>query len=194
MRIISKDKLFFNYLYDKKTTNNDQEKRIPLLKTDENKALDHDENRELRSREEKRYKDSVINNLKKISFKVPCFDQPIKIESNKKLIKLPTLRQKYEDQLNSTQRSEMLKTSIYTNLLPPKERSISSFNFTNYKNKSIEIANPILRKNLETINYFGPHYSHCPPCRERNIVFYQSMTHIDSMRLIDYLKQVRVKK
>jgi hypothetical protein len=194
MKIISKDKLFFNYLYDKKSINNDQEKRATFTKIDENKLQDYDENRELRSREEKRYKDSVINNLKKISFKVPCTDQLIRQESNKKIIKLPTLRQQYEDQLYSTQRNSMLKTSIYTSLLPKKDRLYNNFKFTNYKTNSIEITNPLLKKNLETINYFGPNYSHCPSCRDRNIVFYQSMTQTDSLRLIDYLKQVRVKK
>ncbi len=89
MKIISKDKLFFNYLYDKKNYNNDQEKRIVIQKSEENKISDYDENRELRSREEKRYKDSVINNMKKISFKVPCKDQPVKFENGKRLSKLP---------------------------------------------------------------------------------------------------------
>jgi hypothetical protein len=112
----------------------------------------------------------------------------------------------------------MLKTSIYNNLIPPKTfyetinackilfLKLASTSCHNKLNKSQEefgqflnithdkevvITNPVVKKNLEMIKYYGPMYSHCPSCRNRTLSFYETMHPNESLRLIDYIKTVK---
>lgn len=106
----------------------------------------------------------------------------------------------------------MFKTSIYSNLLPSKdpERAKSSkpkvkveekktdfgpflnFDYEAF-NKKIEITNPVVKKQLESINYFGPFYSHCPSCKNRNLEFYQNMESNQCIQLLKCIKKQRGK-
>jgi hypothetical protein len=71
---------------------------------------------------------------------------------------------------------------------------------TNYLNVSHEefvklkpIYNPKIKEKLETINNYGPHYSHCPPCRNKNTDFYNKMETNQCLKLLNYLHSVRKK-
>ena len=56
-------------------------------------------------------------------------------------------------------------------------------------NKKIEIKNPEVKKVLEDINYYGPHFSHCPSCKNKNLEFYQTMEPNQCLTLLNFLKK-----
>jgi hypothetical protein len=61
---------------------------------------------------------------------------------------------------------------------------------TNYQ-KEIVIENPAIKRSLEDINYYGPYFSHCPICRNRNLDFYQTMEPHQCLKLLNYIKKKR---
>lgn len=63
----------------------------------------------------------------------------------------------------------------------------------NKYSKKIEIKNPEIKRSLEDINYYGPHFSHCPICRFKNLEFYQNMEPHQCMKLLNYIKSKRSK-
>ena len=90
--------------------------------------------------------------------------------------------------------------SIYNNMIPPKISSKSSKNiikqnnsYNNKNNQKLEIEDPEIKRKLETINYYGPYYSYCPPCKRRNIDFYNNYEKSYCLRLLQYMKKVRGK-
>ena len=46
-------------------------------------------------------------------------------------------------------------------------------------------------KHLESINFFGPYYSYCPPCGNRNIDFYQNMDKKKLIQIVQQIKKIR---
>ena len=72
---------------------------------------------------------------------------------------------------------------------------INPFLGTDYKNfiKKIEINNPIVNKNLESINYYGPYFSHCPPCYNRNLNYYKNLEINQCLEIIHHIKKNRMK-
>ena len=59
--------------------------------------------------------------------------------------------------------------------------------------KRVEIANPLIIKNLESINYYGPYFSHCPPCNNRNLDFYKNLEINQCLGIIHHIKKMRMK-
>lgn len=110
------------------------------------------------------------------------------------------------------EKQEMFKTSIFTKLIPPKTRALSSrpaidkrkeeaktkygpflnFDYEAF-NKKIEVTNPLVRKHLESINFFGPYYSYCPPCRNRNMEFYKKLEPNQCIEIIKCIKRSKGK-
>ena len=112
-------------------------------------------------------------------------------------------------------RQEAFRQSIYTNLIEPKFRAKSSKfikkKFTQPKPeekmtygpflnsnsdlfyKKVIINDPIIKKYLESINYFGPYYSYCPPCNNRNLEFYKNLEQNDCINLIKFIKKAKGK-
>ena len=117
--------------------------------------------------------------------------------------------------LKKKDRIDAFRQSIYNKIIPPNVRAQSSkvrstskkklekfeeskfgpFLNSNSEafNKRIEINDPIIKKYLESINYFGPYFSYCPPCRNRNMEFYNKMNHNEAIKLMQYLKKVKGK-
>lgn len=110
------------------------------------------------------------------------------------------------------EKQEMFKTSIFTKLIPPKSRSLSSRPVVDKKkeeaktkygpflnfdyeafNKKIEVTNPLVKKQLESINFFGPYYSYCPPCRNRNMEFYKNLEPAQCIEIIKCIKRSKGK-
>ena len=118
--------------------------------------------------------------------------------------------------LKPYQKQEMFKQAIYNKLIPSKQKSFSSRNIqitkkheeektsTKYGpflnsdneifNRKIEITNPLVKKHLESINYFGPYYSYCPPCRNRNMEFYKNLEPNQCIEIIKCIKKERKRK
>jgi hypothetical protein len=141
------------------------------------------------------------------------------------------------ENLNSTQKSEMFKSSIYSLLIPTRNNMINTmknsnvnnssihentsnvrnmnhtdgmvlnrtkkqnqeygpylnFNYDEF-NKKIEIKNPEVKKCLEDINYYGPYFSHCPSCKNKNLDFYQTLETHQCLKLLNFIKKTRTKK
>ena len=50
------------------------------------------------------------------------------------------------------------------------------------------IDDPNLKRGLEDVNYFGPYFSHCPMCRNKNLDFYKNMEPDQCMKLLNFIK------
>jgi len=59
--------------------------------------------------------------------------------------------------------------------------------------KRIKINNPLIERNLENINFYGPFYSYCPPCLNRNLEFYNNLEHNQCLQLIHYIRKIKKK-
>lgn len=59
--------------------------------------------------------------------------------------------------------------------------------------QKVKINNPVILKNLENINFYGPFYSYCPPCLNRNLDFYNNLEAKQCLELIHYLRKIRKK-
>lgn len=114
---------------------------------------------------------------------------------------------------SGSKKSKVFRSTIYSNLIPDKGNPFKMMgNETTKANKSgtiftspylngsseeffqnIEVINPTIDKKLKDIQYYGPFYSHCPPCRNRNINFYNTMEFNQCVKLLGYLKQIRKK-
>ena len=118
-------------------------------------------------------------------------------------------------------RQRAFRQNIFNNLIPPKnvkindlinQKSNSMNNINSYKNiksmnrttsflnsdsesfyKKCKINNPVIQRNLENINFYGPYYSYCPPCLNRNLEFYNDLEPNQCLKLIHYIKKIRKK-
>ena len=118
-------------------------------------------------------------------------------------------------------RQRAFRQNIFNNLIPPKnvkindlinQKSNSMNNINSYKNiksmnrttsflnsdsesfyKKCKINNPVIQRNLENINFYGPYYSYCPPCLNRNLEFYNNLEPNQCLKLIHYIKKIRKK-
>ena len=59
--------------------------------------------------------------------------------------------------------------------------------------KNIIITNPKIKRDLELINYYGPRYTHCKICNNRNLEFYQNSEPNQTLKLLNYLKKIKLK-
>ena len=59
--------------------------------------------------------------------------------------------------------------------------------------KKTKINNAIINKNLESINYYGPYFSHCPPCYNRNMNYYKNLEINQCIYIIHHIKKNRKK-
>ena len=57
--------------------------------------------------------------------------------------------------------------------------------------KKNETRNKIIEDNVKTINYYGPHFSFCPSCKDKNIEFYNNMEPNQCLELINHIKNMR---
>ena len=117
------------------------------------------------------------------------------------------------DKMKLELRQEAYRQNIYTNLVPftsrtqsskikkNKKRKIKKIEESKYGpflnsnieifDKKVEINNPILKKYLESIHYFGPYYSFCPPHKSRNLEFYKNLDIKKANEIIQYIKKAK---
>ncbi len=135
-----------------------------------------------------------------------------KKEDNKKLSK--TFSDNFENikKMKKNERQEAFRQNIYNKMIPLNLKIQSLKNKNNKINKKqenkfglylnlnseefdkkIEIKNPIVKKYLESINFYGPYYSYCPPCKNRNMEFYKKMEQEKTIKLIQFIKKARGK-
>ena len=111
--------------------------------------------------------------------------------------------------MKKEKRQQAFRQSIFNNLIPPKKKlhMSKSMIMQNKKNeesdygmflnsnvslfnKKIEINDPVIKKHLDNINFFGPYYSYCPPCRNRNLEFYNKLEQGQCLKIIQYIKKI----
>jgi len=123
------------------------------------------------------------------------------IHTNKKLInkKQKTFRQNIFNNL-----SPSVDNSFYSfnkNLLNKLSKSNKIINIYNEnkngkdisKMNEVNINHPIVKKSIESINYYGPYFSYCPSCRNKNLEYYNKMEPNQCIGLIHFIKKVRNK-
>ena len=59
---------------------------------------------------------------------------------------------------------------------------------------TIEISNKFIRNNLETINYYGPHFSYCSSCKNKNFRFYNELEPKQCLDFIHIIKKMKMNK
>ena len=120
--------------------------------------------------------------------------------------------------LKSNKRQKTFRQNIFTNLLPSKpsinitpkfQGNYTSRNFyqkrlnQELKNKNdlylnsnselfdkkIKVNNPTIMKHLEGINFYGPYFSYCPPCGNKNLEFYKNLEQNQCLQIIQQIKK-----
>ena len=85
-----------------------------------------------------------------------------------------------------------LKTSLKKKNLKPIKPASIFLNHNKEFDKVIEITNPKIKRDLELINYYGPLYTHCKLCNNRNLEFYQNSEPNQTLKLLHYLKRIKL--
>ena len=105
-------------------------------------------------------------------------------------------------------KERVLKSSIYYNLISKHNNDLGKsenkikkmkkiklkplqtenmFLFHNAEfDKVIEITNPKIKRDLELINYYGPLYTHCKFCNNRNLEFYKNSEPNQTLKVLQY--------
>jgi hypothetical protein len=132
------------------------------------------------------------------------------IRHKNKIFALPNLK------LKKSRRQNTFRQNIFTNLLPSNRKYISEsplegnktrsyFSFAKDKknvylnsdndlfNKKIKINDPIMLKYLEGINFYGPYFSYCPPCGNKNLEFYKNLEQKQFLQIIQQIKKSKRK-
>ena len=143
-----------------------------------------------------------------------------KKKKKKKIFNIPPLQNLTDRENNYKQflktrtqndKEKVLKSSIYYNLIAkhntdtekksPKRKKISlkpieTENIYLFHNKEfdkvIKITNPKIKRDLELINYYGPMYTHCKFCNNRNLEFYKNSEPNQTLKLLQYLKKIKL--
>ena len=140
----------------------------------------------------------TYNSIDSIYLKMP---RHTFMHTNKKLInkKQRTFRQNIFNNLSPSR--DTTHYSINKDILNKivKKNKIKNINIenkdkeNNFK-KIYIINNPIIKKNIESINYFGPYYSFCPSCRNKNLEYYNNMEPNQCLDIVHLIKKVRQHK
>ena len=90
------------------------------------------------------------------------------------------------------------KNNIYLHLIPSQQRDKLDIMKKDNKifdnsfiKKQFENKNNNIMKQLESINYYGPYYSYCPPCYNRNVDYYNNL---DDNKLIQIIQQIKKRR
>ena len=116
-----------------------------------------------------------------------------------------------------TKKQKTFRQNIFNNLSPSIDNTFYSFNknllnriskinkrkiniYNENKNgkdiskmNEVSINHPIVKKSIESINYYGPYSSFCPSCLNRNLEYYNKMEPNQCIGLIHFIKKVRHK-
>ena len=108
-------------------------------------------------------------------------------------------------EMKKDKRRNIFRQNIFVNLIPQKnknksKRTQSAIMRSGYKKnkdiffkKKLNIKNETIMKNLESINFFGPYYSYCPPCGNRNVDFYKNLDKEKLIQIIQLIKKIKYK-
>ena len=120
-------------------------------------------------------------------------------------------KKKFSGNTITTSKSKYLKKmekNIYNNLFS-RENTTISFNNQNitktnndfeYKRKNRikimkkELNDPRIFHLLQNLNLYGPYFSYCPCCFDKNIIFYKNFGRKQCISLLNYIKDDKIKE
>lgn len=142
-------------------------KELPLIGNRLNKRVDFREMRKMRlkSNKQKVLKESIYSNLLK------------KEDEDEEIIK---------EKLKKLQEKERKKKLLQSQPTGPLFLNTNPDFY-----KKIEINNPNIKRDLEIINYYGPHYPYCHACNIRNMEFYKNGEVNQTKTLLQFLKKFK---
>ena len=93
--------------------------------------------------------------------------------------------------------NNLVKNDIFTSKSTTNKISRNNLNpivFSNYNNfiKKLKVKSPLVNKNLENINFYGPYFSYCPPCYNKNIEYYNNLEINQCLGLLHHIKKLKI--
>ena len=143
----------------------------------------------------------IINIFDELSIKYPIKDKIYDLYPNQEIEKINKTERRNIPTIERRKRKQVLKNNIYLNInttnthnknASAKERKKHNiYTETKLAELTNQIKNPLVLKNLERINFFGPYYSYCSQCGARNIDFYQKLTLRQLNNITNEIKKYR---
>lgn len=176
--------------------------------------------RKIKKQRNKSLNEKELNNiLEQLQNDFPIKDKLVELFPDKLLKSIDMKNKNIKDNRNNNclnkyiyqtikpeKRRNIFRQNIFVNLVQSKPKikknktlRIQSAYISNenkkYDNifvkKKYKIKNETIKKQLESINFFGPYYSYCPPCGNRNVDFYKNL---DNNKLIQIVQQIKKMK
>ena len=93
--------------------------------------------------------------------------------------------------------NNLVKNDIFTSKSTTNKISRNNLNpivFSNYNNfiKKLKVKSPLVNKNLENINFYGPYFSYCPPGYNKNIEYYNNLEINQCLGLLHHIKKLKI--
>ena len=93
--------------------------------------------------------------------------------------------------------NNLVKNDIFTSKSTTNKISRNNLNpivFSNYNNfiTKLKVKSPLVNKNLENINFYGPYFSYCPPCYNKNIEYYNNLEINQCLGLLHHIKKLKI--
>jgi len=98
---------------------------------------------------------------------------------------------KTENNFSKRSKSTLLMTKPKIQQTKTKTKELGQFLNINSNVKKLELKNKDVKELFEEINNFGPYFSHCPSCNNKNISFYQNMKSENAIKLLSYLRDYK---
>ena len=143
----------------------------------------------------------IINIFDELSIKYPIKDKIYDLYPNQEIEKINKTERRNIPTIERRKRKQVLKNNIYLNINTTnthnknanakKRKKYTIYTETNLTELKNQIKNPLVLKNLERINFFGPYYSYCSQCGARNIDFYQKLTLRQLNNITNEIKKYR---
>ena len=143
----------------------------------------------------------IINIFDELSIKYPIKDKIYDLYPNQEIEKINKTERRNIPTIERRKRKQVLKNNIYLNINTTnthnknanakKRKKYNIYTETNLTELKYQIKNPLVLKNLERINFFGPYYSYCSQCGARNIDFYQKLTLRQLNNITNEIKKYR---
>ena len=128
-----------------------------------------------------------ISNKKNYEEKInkTCYNININERKSRNKLIFPNIK------LITSKRQNTFRQNIFTNLLPSRINNNNNYLNSNSEmfDKKININNPTIVKYLEGINFYGPYFSYCPPCGNKNLEFYKNLEENQCLQIIQQIKK-----
>ena len=110
-------------------------------------------------------------------------------------VKIAKRQKTFRHNIYNNLKSSIDKHFLTRDILQNKRYDNSFNNNNNYNLQSInnEITNPVLKKNIESINFYGPYFSFCPFCRIKNVNYYKNLEPNKCTEIIHFIKKMKNK-